>query len=56
MDKAKSLDDLKPKNRCYILVKEIRAVSISDALRKEKSGQIIRVQEVENETEDGEDE
>lgn len=43
---GKDLDDLEPKMKLYILGKEIKAVSIQDALRKERNATITEIREI----------
>lgn len=40
------MTDFIPKKHRYIIAKEIRAVSIADALRREKHATIIEIREV----------
>lgn len=47
-----NLDDLKPKEKKYIIGKEVKAVSIADALRKERTAEVTEIREIYNDDED----
>lgn len=47
-----NLDNLQPKIRKYVIAKEITAVSIADAIRKERSATIFEIREVVNDEAD----
>lgn len=45
MQNLPSPDELRPKEKTYIIGKEVSAVSVADALRKEKYAPVIEVRE-----------
>ena len=47
----KDTDDILPKKNKYIIGKEVLAVSIQDAIRKERSAVITEIRVIEEDTE-----
>lgn len=49
--KSFDLDDLDIKTKKYLITKEVKAISITDALRKEKFTEAFDIREISNEDE-----